>query len=217
MVPDQALDLNALSEDERRAVFAALEPVPSDRRAHERFPLMSQIRLTVRLLEGPAERFWCIPKDISQGGIGFMHGAPLPIGIACLAEMQTPSGESFEVGGRVTRCTPVAGKIHEIGVAFDAPVEAPAIAAIVDSATAPERWGTDRSLRKIWARLAERAEDIVESAACHRDPVKMARMVVELQTLSRMLLAAATPVAGGRAPCEAASARDQADDAARAG
>lgn len=95
-----------------------------ERRAHPRIPI------TDRTLQAEATPQGGVPmtfparaQNISRGGVGFWYEKALDIGTPCHVELPLQSGESLAVEGRVANCRRVALNVHEIGVAFETPLD----------------------------------------------------------------------------------------------
>lgn len=101
----------------------ARDPV-DNRRSHQRLPYtVSQITVAVMHPGGSLSRFLVACRDLSAGGIAFLHRGFLHNGTECQIDLPTLTGGTREVHGRVVRCGYFKSKIHEVGVAFDEPVD----------------------------------------------------------------------------------------------
>ncbi len=63
------------------------------------------------------------PRDISELGMGFLHGGYLHCGTTCEFVLQLNSGETMPIVASVVRCDHVSGRVHDVGIAFAAPVD----------------------------------------------------------------------------------------------
>lgn len=69
--------------------------------------------------QGLTENYFLIrTRNISEGGMGFLHGAFVYPGSGVTAILQDTQGQPIAIEGAVARCNHVAGKVHEIGVRF---------------------------------------------------------------------------------------------------
>ena len=63
------------------------------------------------------------PRNLSRGGIGFLHGSFCYNDTPCTITLRTIENDKTEVQGAVVRCVHVQGNVHEVGVKFDEPIE----------------------------------------------------------------------------------------------
>jgi hypothetical protein len=63
------------------------------------------------------------PRDLSRTGIGFYTAASLDVGAACAVTLRALDGALVTVPGRVARRRAVRGRIHEVGVRLDPPID----------------------------------------------------------------------------------------------
>lgn len=101
-----------------------------DRRSAERcaYHRAAQIVVTLRPPGGVesqqfAQRFSVISRDVSEGGVGFLHGAYVHVSSQAVVELESLEGIWKPVPGSVVRCRHVSGKLHEVGVAFDEQID----------------------------------------------------------------------------------------------
>lgn len=67
-------------------------------------------------------------RNISPGGIGFLHDAQLHAGTRCTVALQPPEGKGYIIPGKVAWSRPVTREAedpisYEVGVQFDRPVD----------------------------------------------------------------------------------------------
>lgn len=74
-------------------------------------------------LEGEPGGIVAVARNLSKGGLAFMHGAPLATGTRCSVTLFDATGAATKVGASVARCQKLAGRIHDIGVKFDGAIE----------------------------------------------------------------------------------------------
>jgi PilZ domain len=67
--------------------------------------------------------FRVIPMNLSTSGIGFLHGAFLYPGTTCDIMLTTLEGKSELIRGQIARCELSKGRIHQVGVRFEVPIE----------------------------------------------------------------------------------------------
>ncbi len=69
-------------------------------------------------------------RNISDGGIGFLHGLPIPTHTRCTVAMQADNGQGMIVSGRVAWCRQISLEddtqppAYEIGIQFDRVIDA---------------------------------------------------------------------------------------------
>ena len=97
------------------------EPQSKRRRhARYRYPVRAGIAIEV---EGARSKFVVRPREISDGGLSFLHGGFLYPGSACTAILKTIDGEEVLVRGKIARCRVVRGRTHEVALRFDNPID----------------------------------------------------------------------------------------------
>jgi len=146
----EAKDYLRLTEAERRAALETIErrSLAEPGRLNRREPrhrLVDLDRLVVDLGNGAsAISALVVPRDVSDGGLSFLHGVFVYSGTPVLVQLKTRDGEQMLVPGKVVRCTHVIGRVHELGVKFDRPIDVtPFIAhGAADSAgsASPDAW-----------------------------------------------------------------------------
>ncbi len=89
-------------------------------RAHERIQLCADA-VIVRVEPGdvPPMQFVVAIRNISEGGVAFLHNAMLSLGMHCTIYVLLEKGRSFKTTGKVVRCRHLQGMIHEVGLKFD--------------------------------------------------------------------------------------------------
>ncbi len=63
------------------------------------------------------------PRNLSRGGIGFLHGSFCYNDTPCSITLRTIENDTTQVMGKVVRCVHVQGNVHEVGVRFEEPIE----------------------------------------------------------------------------------------------
>ncbi|HPF41416.1 MAG TPA: response regulator [Phycisphaerae bacterium] len=64
------------------------------------------------------------PRDISNTGIGILHGAFLYPGACCLMQLITLHGTWRNAPARIVRCDYIANGVHDVGIEFLEPIDA---------------------------------------------------------------------------------------------
>lgn len=127
----RSIDRLRLSDEQCHRLAARLDELAehaagSEHRAHTRYPYLVAGGLTMCVAGSRAEVPPCYlvrPRNISSGGLGFFHGAYLHVDTPCHIDLRTARGETVTVAARVVHCRHVTGQIHEVGAAFDTPIE----------------------------------------------------------------------------------------------
>lgn len=69
------------------------------------------------------QRYLADPMDLSNTGLGLMHGNYVHQGTPCEVSLRTCDGEFLRVSGRVARCDCFCAPVHILGVHFDTRIE----------------------------------------------------------------------------------------------
>lgn len=72
------------------------------------------------------------PLNISSTGVGFLHGAFVYPGTVCSLIARDLGGVPRQLTGHVVRCRLIQGRVHEVGVRFDEPID---LTELVEGAT----------------------------------------------------------------------------------
>lgn len=122
------IDTLRLSEREASELLAEIEkasagsPLESLRQT-KRWRLQSQRAvLSLKSQTGELQRMLAFPRNVSTGGASLLFGGFLHTGTPCQVTLRTLGGISEPVPGVVRRCRHVAGRVHELGIEFDRPV-----------------------------------------------------------------------------------------------
>lgn len=117
-------DCVRLNEQQRLEVLRALDRAASvsaakSRRQHSRFEYFATgIPAAIIHPEGGVGRFLVCARNLSTGGISFLHGGFLHKGTQCRLVLTKRDGHGTVVMGEVTSCRHVSRTLHEIGVRF---------------------------------------------------------------------------------------------------
>ena len=97
---------------------------PSTKRKHTRWSMQNQKAVVTIVDEsGATKNLVVAPRNLSTGGVSFLHGGFLHIGSRCAVTMRTLKGQATPVKGTVMRCSHRKGRVHEIGVKFDEQID----------------------------------------------------------------------------------------------
>lgn len=124
-----ALDTLRLTRSQQRDLHQQLRRRGRVQPSHEarqepRFEFDSVQGLIVEVYHpgGTNSNFLVQPRNLSSRGIGFLHGSFLHNGTECNVWLRAQDGKLISVLGAVARCQWICGRVHEIGVSFDAPI-----------------------------------------------------------------------------------------------
>lgn len=128
-----------LSRNEYMAVLSRLNeasgpPFESrssrNRRQQQRVPFHRSVRLLCEIhaashVPGDAEpaAFIVRCRNISAGGVGFLHGAHVAPDTRCSIIIMDRAASGQCANGRVVHCREVGGGVHEVGVRFDRQID----------------------------------------------------------------------------------------------
>jgi len=62
--------------------------------------------------------------NLSAGGLGVLHSAYVYPGTKCVVRLPNVDGRNVDVPGVVVRCQHARGVVHDVGIRFNAPIEA---------------------------------------------------------------------------------------------
>ncbi len=99
--------------------------VTEERRQTPRLPYQQFPRLNVLLENEHKGRrtYGLAPRNLSRAGISLLHGKFVYGGTNCIAGLRTLDGQITPVHGKVIWCRLVTGRVHELGVQFDEPID----------------------------------------------------------------------------------------------
>ena len=139
------VDTLRITDQERRQILSELDgrqisDAASDRREHERVPYQEAHGLLVVMSHpgGNVVKYLVKPRNLSETGVGFLHGNFVHIGTACIMAIKTRSGKPILVNGHVARCIHVRSNVHEVGVHFEEPIDLDEIDLDGPAETTPE-------------------------------------------------------------------------------
>ena len=107
---------------------AKSEADPNLKRVHVRWPFRHD-SVTFRLIEGFGSRreFKVAARNLSNSGLSLIHNAYVHPGMQCEVRVPISSRDPDEaqtIRGTIKRCQHIQGVVHEIGVVFEAPIDA---------------------------------------------------------------------------------------------
>lgn len=135
MENSQPIDTLRIKSADRVRILEALDeragfsPISEQNRVQRRFVYRADDVLLKVYGDGmDARRFSVCGRNISSGGMAFLHGGFLHSGTRMQVCLVRLDGKVSKVSGRVVRCRHVAGRIHEVGMIFDSKIEVDAYA-----------------------------------------------------------------------------------------
>lgn len=104
-------------------------------RREPRYPYRHyDVKLHIIEPSGTQRTIRVITRNLSNHGLAFVHAGFLYPGTRCTADLITADNAWQRVGGVVVRCTLISGKLHDLGVRFDEPIDASRFVAFTLSA-----------------------------------------------------------------------------------
>jgi CheY-like chemotaxis protein len=127
--PGDLVDTLRLSHRQYEQVLRQIDAAQSrhaqaDGRATPRLPFIGHpIVAQITQPGGSVANFLVWPRNLSATGLGFFHGSFLYTGSPCTSMLRRNDGAVSRLDGKIARCRHLAGKMHEVGVAFDHAIE----------------------------------------------------------------------------------------------
>lgn len=132
-------DLLRLSPADRKTLIEVLNNRPNDDEARKhrrsdryRYFVPEGLAIELRQNEASLGTFLVSPRNLSTGGLAFLHGAFIYSGTKCIVQLKARDGKTHEACGEVVRCRSIHGRIHEVGMRFHVAIE---IDKFVDTST----------------------------------------------------------------------------------
>lgn len=93
-------------------------------RTFKRWPFESRpVRVEIQHPGGAATVLNYVPRNISREGLGLLHSSFVYTGTRCTVFLPHPTRGLVSIGGTVVRCRHFRGKVHELGIRFDQPID----------------------------------------------------------------------------------------------
>jgi len=123
-----------ISDDERRRLLDELDCLqavasedvgPDDnRRQDDRFTYRpGHISIAVEQPRGGTTFLSVSPRNISAGGVAFLHGGFLYTGSRCTLHLGLQLEETVKIAGEIVNCRHIQGLLHEVSVKFDRAID----------------------------------------------------------------------------------------------
>jgi hypothetical protein len=94
-------------------------PVASSRRRQGRMAYrVADVAMAITHPGGTRGHYLVHCRNLSSGGLSFLHGGFLHIGAQCCTVLRTRDGDMKALLGTVRSCRYITGQIHEVGVEF---------------------------------------------------------------------------------------------------
>lgn len=93
--------------------------VSTERRTTERKRYRHRLEMRLGKSDGTEPPLLITSRDLSAGGIGFIYGGYLRMGLSCNIELITLDGTPVPIDGHVVYCRHVRGRIHQVGVRWN--------------------------------------------------------------------------------------------------
>ena len=120
------VDALRLSENERQELMAKLDRQATsfrgmEARLEDRLPYAESagVMLTLNHPGGSIANYLVRPRNLSQRGVGFLHGNFVHVSSRCQVYLLRLDGRREPISGTVVRCCHIQGLVHEVGVRFD--------------------------------------------------------------------------------------------------
>lgn len=127
------------AEERELVSFLEEEERSSHFRRHPRYRYAKGSGLSIRVYQpgGWISQLIVVPRNISKGGLGFLHGGYVHAGAVCIVKLRRLDGREVIAGGQVVRCCCLCGPVHDIGVSFDRNIEVAEFVEISGAEIAP--------------------------------------------------------------------------------
>ncbi len=121
---NQLIDTLHLSDEQWRTLSEKLDqgdPYVSGQRSQRRitYRKLSQIAVAIRQADGEWGKYVVRSRDLSPGGIGFIHGSYIHPGSECRVILKDCHEKVVCLEGIVKRCELIEGTAHDVGVQFN--------------------------------------------------------------------------------------------------
>ena len=103
-------------------------------REHPRFRYRVRSAVVYTKQGGKDVAFIVPTRNVSSGGIAFLHSQMMHVGQECVVQLATKDGSFVMVPGKVVRCTYVKRMMHEIAVQFAKPIDVSSLLSNADTA-----------------------------------------------------------------------------------
>ncbi len=126
----QALDILRMSDQDHDAIVSELDrsavaSAGRDKRRSKRLPYKNVKGLTLEVTHpgGSTVRFLVKPRNISRSGLSVLHGGFIHTNTPAVVPLRSLTGKPVLVSAKIVTCRHIRGRIHELGIAFEKPIE----------------------------------------------------------------------------------------------
>ena len=124
----EGLDTLKLNQKQHQTIAQFLEErskLDERRRVKRRFRFINPQGLLLAVIHpgGSMVSYRVMPRDLSELGLGFLHGNFLYPGSSCRLDLRGKDGTTQPICAKVVRCDHITGRIHDVGIAFDKPID----------------------------------------------------------------------------------------------
>jgi PilZ domain len=125
---NELIDTLRLSDEQWRTLSEKLDrddPYLTGQRRYRRitYRKLAQIAVAVRQSGGEWAKYVVRSRDLSPGGIGFIHGSYIYLGSECRVILKDCHGRVVCLEGVVKRCELIDGTAHDVGVQFNEEID----------------------------------------------------------------------------------------------
>lgn len=182
-----------LSEEELKAIVQAKSNPPgSEKRIHRRVDVPDSFPLLMQLQQGTDSDTVSsvVAKDLSSQGVGFFHASYVYPGTRAKFIMRDRGSEPVALEGTIRRCRHIAGRVHELGAVFEAPVELERFVEVPPDEPAPAPTPlTEAEIKVIQERVGALAVELKkmadEHAALDQINAKITELLAAMQPPAR--------------------------------
>ncbi|GAB4110284.1 MAG: hypothetical protein Kow00105_19050 [Phycisphaeraceae bacterium] len=126
--PSELIDTLKLTNEQWAELAEKLDRVPTDYRGQRRavrieYKKLAQIAVAIKVSGTQWTKYVVRSRDLSEGGIGFLHGAYVHEGSACRVILKDLSDKVICIDGQVKHCVHVSGTVHKVGVQFNEKID----------------------------------------------------------------------------------------------
>lgn len=91
-----------------------------ERRCHDRYNFDDIIQIVLHLAEqGQPRRYLVRSRNISKGGMAFLHHRPIPERTLCTTTLFKPFHTEILVAGRIAHCEQLRNDVYNVGMSFE--------------------------------------------------------------------------------------------------
>lgn len=121
----KARDVLRISREESQRLLRKMDKhsaqngVDKDKRSHKRSAYRASLEAEFQSPNGAITVFAVLARNLSPGGVSFLHGVFVHPKTECKVTLTTLDGEVVMVDGQVVNSRCISGRVHEVSVHFD--------------------------------------------------------------------------------------------------